>query len=96
MRIKPDIKLDFNDVLLEPKRSTISSRRSVNLEREFIFRHWGKSPQSWAGTPIMASNMEGVGTFSMAMVLQEFNMLTTIRKQYTFNDWRKQLKKDYV
>ena len=48
MRIKPDIKLDFKDVLLEPKRSTISSRRSVNLEREFIFRHWDESAQNWA------------------------------------------------
>ena len=63
MRINTEIKLDFKDVLLQPKRSTISSRRSVNLEREFIFRHWGKSPQIWAGTPIMASNMDGVGTF---------------------------------
>ena len=57
MRIKQDIKLDFNDVLLEPKRSTISSRRSVNLEREFTFRHWDKSAQTWAGTPIMSSNI---------------------------------------
>ena len=93
MRIKPDIKLDFKDVLLEPKRSTISSRRSVNLEREFTFRHWEESAGHWAGTPIMSSNMDGVGTFSMAMILQEFNMLTTIRKYYTFDNWREAVDK---
>ena len=93
MRIKPDIKLDFKDVLLEPKRSTISSRRSVILERAFTFRHWEESAGHWTGTPIMSSNMDGVGTFSMAMVLQEFNMLTTIRKQYTFNDWKEAVDK---
>ena len=88
MRIKPDIKLDFKDVLLEPKRSILSSRRSVNLERNFIFRHWDKSAISWSGIPIISSNMDGVGTFSMAMVLQEFGMLTAIKKHYTFDDWK--------
>ena len=84
MRIEHDTKLDFNDVLLKPKRSTLTSRKSVNLEREFTFRH---SKYSWTGVPVMASNMDGVGTFSMAKVLQEFNMLTVIRKHYTLNDW---------
>ena len=88
MRVDTEIKLDYADVLLQPKRSTISSRRSINLEREFTFRHWDESSQKWAGTPIMSSNMDGVGTFSMAMVLQEFNMLTTIRKHYSFDDWK--------
>ena len=68
MRIEQDTKLDFNDVLLKPKRSTLTSRKSVNLEREFTFRH---SKYSWTGVPVMASNMDGVGTFSMAKVLQD-------------------------
>jgi len=93
MRINNEIKLDYKDVLLQPKRSTISSRRSVDLEREFTFRHWDESAQKWAGTPIMSSNMDGVGTFSMAMVLQEFNMLTTIRKHYTFDNWKEAVDK---
>ena len=84
MRIEHDTKLDFNDVLLKPKRSTLTSRKSVNLEREFTFRH---SKHSWTGVPVMASNMDGVGTFSMAKVLQEHNMITVIRKHYTLNDW---------
>ena len=79
MRIETDIKLDFNDVLLKPKRSTLPSRRDVELERQFSF---------WKGIPIMASNMDGVGTFSMARVLQEFNMLTVIKKHYSFDEWK--------
>ena len=89
MRIETDIKLDFGGVLLKPKRSTLSSRRSVNLERSFKFRPWLKTPASWEGVPIMASNMDGVGTFSMARVLQKYNMLTVLKKHYTLSDWEK-------
>ena len=79
MRIETDIKLDFSDVLLKPKRSTLPSRQDVELERQFSF---------WKGVPIMSSNMDGVGTFTMARVLQEFNMLTVIKKHYTFSEWK--------
>ena len=89
MRIETDIKLDFSGVLLKPKRSTLSSRRSVNLERSFKFRSWLKTTTSWQGVPIMASNMDGVGTFSMARVLQKYNMLTVLKKHYTLSDWEK-------
>ena len=79
MRIETEIKLDFSDVLLKPKRSTLPSRKDVELERDFSF---------WKGIPIMASNMDGVGTFSMARALQEYNMLTMIKKQYSFREWK--------
>ena len=68
MRIKPDIKLDYKDVLLEPKRSKLTSRRDVEMEREFSFINSGRT---YTGVPIMAANMDGVGTFSMAKVLQK-------------------------
>ena len=61
MRIKEDIKLNFDDVLMEPKRSTLSSRRDVDMTRKFTFRNSGKVMNF---TPIFASNMDGVGTFS--------------------------------
>ena len=35
----------------------------------------------------MASNMDGVGTFSMAKALQEHEMLTVLRKHYTIANW---------
>ena len=85
MRIKEDIKLNFDDVLMEPKRSTLSSRRDVDMTRNFTFRNSGKKMNF---TPIFASNMDGVGTFSMAKVLQEYKMMTVITKATTIEQWR--------
>jgi len=85
MRIDYNVHLDYSDVLLKPKRSTLSSRRDVDIYREFNFRNADKSLRY---TPIMASNMDGVGTFSMAKVLQDFKMMTVIRKHYTFEQWK--------
>ena len=69
MRIRPDIKLDYKDVLLEPKRSEITSRKDIDMERDFTFLH---SKKQFKGLPIMASNMDGVGTFSMAKEMQKY------------------------
>jgi len=85
MRIKEDIKLNFDDVLMEPKRSTLSSRRDVDMTRKFTFRNAGKVMNF---TPIFASNMDGVGTFSMAKVLQEHKMMTVITKSTTLDQWK--------
>ncbi|MBL8254496.1 MAG: GMP reductase, partial [Candidatus Competibacter sp.] len=63
MHIEADLKLGFKDVLIRPKRSTLSSRTQVSLERTFKFRHTGRA---WTGIPIMAANMDTVGTFAMA------------------------------
>ncbi|MBR49746.1 MAG: GMP reductase [Chloroflexi bacterium] len=84
MRIETDIKLDYQDVLLKPKRSKLSSRKEVLMEREFKFLHSGLN---FTGIPIVASNMDGVGTFSMAKVLQNRKMLTVIRKHYSIKEW---------
>lgn len=85
MQIDHDIKLDFSDVLLKPKRSTLTGRHDVQLEREYKFLH---SPHKYTGVPVMASNMDGVGTFSMAHTLSQHKMFTVIRKHYTFEEWR--------
>ena len=85
MRIKEDIKLNFDDVLMEPKRSTLSSRRDVDMTRKFTFRNSSKVMNF---TPIFASNMDGVGTFSMAKVLQKHQMMTVITKSTTVQQWR--------
>ncbi|SFZ91818.1 GMP reductase [Flaviramulus basaltis] len=84
MRIENDIKLGFKDVMIRPKRSTLKSRSEVNLEREFKFLH---SPYSWSGIPIMAANMDTVGTFEMAKALSEKKLFTAIHKHYSINDW---------
>jgi GMP reductase len=84
MKINNDIKLDFDDVLLLPKRSMAASRKDVNIERTFNFFH---SSQQWYGTPICASNMDSVGTFIMAQALQKFNAITCLHKHYTVEEY---------
>ena len=89
MRIEQDIKLDYKDVLFKPKRSKLESRRDVDLTRTFKFHNSGNE---WTGVPVMASNMDGVGTFAMAKVLQDHKMITVMRKHYTVDDWTKNAK----
>jgi GMP reductase len=81
MRIEDDIKLDFNDVLIRPKRSTLVSRKNAELDRSFSFKY---SKHVWKGIPIVASNMDHVGTLNMAEVLSSFNMLTALCKFVEF------------
>ncbi len=80
MRIDSEVKLDFSDVLIRPKRSTLSSRKEVQLERTFKFLH---SPRSWTGVPVIAANMDTTGTFEMARALAKHKMITTLHKFYT-------------
>jgi GMP reductase len=79
MRIEDDIKLDFKDVLIRPKRSTLSSRKEVYLNRTYKFKH---SEFVWTGVPIMAANMDGVGTLAIAEALYEHRMFTCLVKSY--------------
>lgn len=85
MRINYDAKLNFEDVLLQPKRSTLTSRKDVDMTRKFTFRN---SQKVMNFLPIFASNMDGVGTFSMAKVLQEYKMMTVITKTTTPEQWK--------
>lgn len=84
MRIESDIKLGFKDVMIRPKRSTLQSRAQVSLERTFEFLHGGSS---WTGIPIMAANMDTVGTFEMAKALAAQGLFTAIHKHYQHEDW---------
>lgn len=86
MRIDRDIKLDFKDVLIRPKRSTLQSRKQVSLERRYTFLH---SQQKWEGVPVIAANMDHVGTFAMAKELAQHQMLTAIDKFATVEQWKK-------
>ncbi len=78
MRIIEDVKLDYKDVLITPKRSTLSSRSQVRLKREFTFR----SGNSWSGVPIIAANMDGVGTFEMDIEFSRHDCLVAVTKHY--------------
>jgi len=79
MRIEEELKLDYTDVLFRPKRSTLSSRKDVDLSRTYKFKY---SNNEWSGIPIMAANMDGVGELGVAEKMSEFNMITCLTKQH--------------
>src|SRR5262249_47031268 len=81
MRVETELKLEFDDVLIRPKRSVAPSRASVDLQRSYRFRS-ASLAATWAGTPIMASNMDTVGTMQMAQVLHGLTMLACLHKYY--------------
>ena len=93
MRIEEDVKLDYKDVLIRPKRSTLKSRKQVSLTRSTNFRNYDEedlvdedNDYHYNGVPIMASNMDGVGTFEMADKLAEQNIFTCLVKTYSSNE----------
>ena len=83
MVIEEDFKLDFSSVLIRPKRSTLKSRKEVDLFRTTIFRN---SKEEYIGIPIMAANMDGVGTFKIADALAKHNLFTCLVKTYSVNE----------
>ena len=83
MRIEEDIKLDYADVLFRPKRSTLSSRKDVELKRTYRFKY---SKHQWSGTPIIAANMDGVGVLEVAKSLAKFEIMTCLTKQHDLKE----------
>lgn len=97
MRIEADLKLDYSDVLLRPKRSTLGSRKDVSIQRKYTFRNYIPEDMSmeilrpdshpgYVGIPIMAANMDGVGTFQMADTLAFLGLFTCLVKTYEVNE----------
>src|SRR3954469_12110684 len=79
MHIDHEPKLDFKDVLIRPKRSALPSRAQVDITRKFTFKH---SPNRYNGIPIIASNMDTVGTFEMARAFSGFGLSVALHKHY--------------
>ena len=87
MRIEEDKKLDYSSVLIRPKRSTLGSRKEVELARQFVFRNAKLNDDThYRGVPIMAANMDGVGTFEMADALAKHQIFTCLVKSYSEDD----------
>jgi len=86
VRIEEDLKLDYSDVLFRPKRSTLQSRKDVNLKRTYRFKY---SNNEWSGIPIMAANMDGVGELAVAESLSEYGMITCLTKQHDIKKIKK-------
>lgn len=88
MKINNEPKLDFDDVLLVPQRSKTASRSEVKIERKFSFYH---SSQTWTGVPIMAANMDTVGTFDMSQSLFKKGMITCLHKHYEIDQYKENI-----
>jgi GMP reductase len=84
MHIEQELKLDFKDVLIRPKRSTLGSRSEVDISREFIFRNSGVR---YTGIPIIAANMDTTGTFEMARALDSFRLSVALHKHYGIEEY---------
>ena len=95
MIIEDDLKLDYSDVLIRPKRSTLTSRFDVDLFRTYNFYHSGAK---WTGVPIMASNMDTTGTFEMHEQLSLHSMVTCIARHHNKDgkQWNKTNFRDYL
>lgn len=85
MKIETEIKYDFNDVLIRPKRSTLNTRSEVDLERTMKFKY---SPHTWKGIPIISANMDTTGTFEIYNVLRKYKIITAIHKFYNPEDFK--------
>lgn len=92
MKIEDEIKLDFRDVLIRPKRSELDSRSDVALERTFRFKHSGRT---WTGVPVIVSNMDTTGTFEMYRALAHHKMITCFHKHYEVDDYPLDMDPDY-
>ena len=85
MKIEEDVKLDYNDVLIRPKRTVLSSRSEVNLERTIRFPI---SDQTWTGVPIIAANMDTIGTYEVYKVLSKYKIITAFHKFYDLEAYK--------
>ncbi len=88
MKVEEDIKLDFRDVLIRPKRSTLRSRSEVSMLRTFKFS-LPSGLMQWTGVPIVASNMDTIGNWDVATELAGFDSQTAIHKYYSVDEWKK-------
>jgi len=84
MKIEEETKLDYSDVLIRPKRTTLTSRSDVDLIRTITFPKCG---QTWSGIPIIAANMDTIGTFKVYKVLSSYRIITALHKFYTVDDY---------
>ena len=93
MKIESEPKLDFNNVLIRPKRTILTSRSQVDIEREFKFPH---STSIWNGVPVIAANMDTIGTIEVYKVLSQHKIITALHKFYDLDDLKdKNLNEDY-
>ena len=83
MQIIDSIQLDFSDVLIKPRRSSLDSRSKVNITREYKFK-W--CPSVITGTGIMQSNMGTIGNFEVSRKMLENGLFACLHKHHELDE----------
>lgn len=83
MQIIEETQLDFSDVLIKPRRSTLASRKEADLNREYKFK-W--SNETVTGTGIMQANMGTIGNFEVSKKLLKNGLFACLHKHHNLDD----------
>ena len=87
MRIIEEEQLDFCDLMISPKRSTLNSRSEVSLFRDFEWKSIdGKTKNTLNCIPIIASNMATIGTPRIAKILAKRGFMCALEKHIPYKD----------
>lgn len=78
-----NVQLDYSDVLLQPKRTTLNSRKEADIIRTFKFKYYKKT---LSATGITVANMATTGTFEMAKAMSKLNAVTCLQKHYSVDE----------
>ena len=80
---------DFSDVLIKPVQTSIGSRSEVELEVNYHFKY---STGTLKCVPIMAANMDTVGTIGVMKELAQHNMFTCLHKFISLEEFTQENK----
>lgn len=83
MQIINETQLDFSDVLIKPRRSSIDSRSKVDITREYKFK-W--CPYVIKGTGIMQANMGTIGNFEVSRRMLDNGLFACLHKHHNIDE----------
>lgn len=78
-----EVQLDYCDVMIKPKRSTLNSRSEPDVYRLYKMKH---TDRVLYGNGLIVANMATTGTFAMAEVFAKNLMFTCLHKHYSFEE----------
>ena len=85
-----EVQLDYCDVMIKPKRSTLNSRSEPDVYRTYKMKH---TDRALYGNGLMVANMATTATFAMAEVMAKNLMFTCLHKHYTYDELKEFLEK---
>ena len=85
-----EVQLDYCDVMIKPKRSTLNSRSEPDVYRTYKMKH---TDRALYGNGLTVANMATTGRFEMAEVMAKNLMFTCLQKHYSFEEIKEFLEK---